>query len=44
MVLVDVNLLINAIHTASPDHAKARDWLDERLRRGGRLGCHGQCW
>jgi predicted nucleic acid-binding protein len=34
MVLVDVNLLINAIHSASPDHAAAKAWLDGRLQGG----------
>jgi predicted nucleic acid-binding protein len=32
MGLVDVNILLNAVHTASPDHERAKAWLDERLR------------
>lgn len=27
MVIVDVNLLIHAVHMASPDHARVRAWL-----------------
>lgn len=38
MVLVDVNLLINAIHTGSPDHAAAKAWLDELLCGGEPVG------
>jgi toxin-antitoxin system PIN domain toxin len=38
MVLVDVNLLIHAIHSASPDHAAAKTWLDDRLQSGEPLG------
>ena len=38
MVLVDVNLLINAIHSASPDHAAAKAWLDGRLQGGEPVG------
>jgi predicted nucleic acid-binding protein len=38
MVLVDVNLLINAIHSASPDHVAAKAWLDGRLQGGEPIG------
>ncbi len=31
MILVDVNLLVYATVTASPDHERARTWLDEQL-------------
>ena len=32
MFLVDVNILINAVHKGSPDHLRLATWLDERLR------------
>ena len=38
MVLVDVNLLINAINLGSPDHATAKAWLDELLQNGEPVG------
>lgn len=38
MELVDVNLLINAVHTASPDHGRARAWLDGKLQRREAIG------
>ena len=38
MELVDVNLLINAVHTASPDHWRARAWLDGKLQRREAIG------
>ncbi len=31
MILVDTNLLVYAVNADSPQHEKARPWLDERL-------------
>lgn len=38
MVLVDVNILINAVHKGSPDHVRLGTWLDERLRADEGIG------
>lgn len=37
MLLVDVNILINAVHTASPDHERAKRWLDARAQGGEQI-------
>ncbi|MGH3739945.1 MAG: type II toxin-antitoxin system VapC family toxin [Micromonosporaceae bacterium] len=38
MILVDVNLLIYAKITETPQHEQAREWLDNRLHQPGRVG------
>ena len=38
MIIPDVNVLINALHTESPRHAEARAWLTRTLQDGDRLG------
>ncbi|HEX5475388.1 MAG TPA: TA system VapC family ribonuclease toxin [Vicinamibacterales bacterium] len=38
MILVDANLLVYAANTASPEHARARAWLDDRLNGTARVG------
>jgi predicted nucleic acid-binding protein len=38
MILADVNLLVDAWESASPDHAPARDWLDAQLSGDTRVG------
>ena len=38
MILVDVNLLVEATMTSAPDHAAARSWLQERLIATARVG------
>jgi uncharacterized protein len=38
VILVDTNLLVFAAYTASPEHARARAWLDARLGGDARVG------
>ena len=38
MILVDANLLIYAVDSDSPHHARARPWLEERLSGTERVG------
>lgn len=38
MILVDANLLVYAKMGGMPQHAAARDWLDERLSHPARVG------
>lgn len=38
MVLVDVNLLINATMSRMPEHGRAKKWLDEILRSEETVG------
>lgn len=38
MILVDANLLIYAHVRSLPEHAAAREWLDERLNATSRVG------
>lgn len=38
MILIDANLLIYAHVTNMPQHAKAKDWLDEVLNESYRVG------
>lgn len=38
MILVDVNLLVDATMTAAPAHEAARSWLEERLSGIARVG------
>lgn len=38
MILVDLNVLVDATMTAARDHDAARDWLQERLRGTARVG------
>jgi toxin-antitoxin system PIN domain toxin len=38
MILIDVNLLVYASDDASPDHARAKRWLDGRLNESPRVG------
>lgn len=38
MILVDVNLLVEATMTAAPDHEEARPWLRDRLAGTARVG------
>ena len=37
-MILDANLLIYAIDTASPHHERARDWLTEQLNGTSRVG------
>lgn len=37
-MLLDANLLVFAVHRASPFHTPAREWLTARLREGRRIG------
>jgi uncharacterized protein len=37
-MLVDANLLLFATDTRSPFHARARDWLNDQLNGGRRVG------
>jgi len=37
VILPDVNLLIYAVDTASPDHSAARQWLEKQLSGPGTL-------
>ena len=41
MKLVDANVLLYAVNRDSPQHASARDWLDEALNGGARVAF---CW
>jgi toxin-antitoxin system PIN domain toxin len=38
MILIDVNLLIYAYETGLPQHAKAKDWLDEVMAAPAPVG------
>ena len=38
MTIVDANVLMYAVNTASPQHARARRWLDGALSSGARVG------
>lgn len=38
MILVDVNVLVDATMVAARDHGPARDWLQDRLRGTARVG------
>lgn len=38
MILVDVNLLVDATMTAARDHERARDWLQRALSGTARVG------
>ena len=38
MILVDVNLLVDATMSPARDHAAARDWLEDRLAGTARVG------
>jgi toxin-antitoxin system PIN domain toxin len=38
MILVDVNLLVYASVTGTPQHPRALDWLDEKLNGATRVG------
>ena len=38
MILVDTNLLVYAWNEASPEHARARPWLEERVNGVGGVG------
>jgi len=38
MILVDVNILINAVHTGSPHHVGVKAWLDAAILQGIELG------
>ena len=38
MILVDANLLVYAVNPASPEHKRARAWLDARLGGDARVG------
>ena len=38
MILVDANLLVYAHVRSFPQHARARDWLDDQLSRGAPVG------
>lgn len=38
MILIDVNLLVDATMTAARDHAAAREWLQGQLRGTARVG------
>ncbi len=38
MILVDVNLLVDATMTSAPRHAPARSWLQDRLTGTTRVG------
>ena len=38
MILVDVNILVDATMTSAPDHESARLWLRERLAGTARVG------
>jgi toxin-antitoxin system PIN domain toxin len=38
VILVDTNLLVYAAYSASPEHARARAWLDARLGGQARVG------
>ena len=41
MKLVDANVLLYAVNRDTPQHASARDWLDEALSGGARVAF---CW
>ena len=41
MKLVDANVLLYAVNQDAPQHASARDWLDEALSGGARVAF---CW
>ena len=41
MKLVDANVLLHAVNRDAPQHASARDWLDEALSGGARVAF---CW
>ena len=41
MKLVDANVLLYAVNRDAPQHASARDWLDEALSGGARVAF---CW
>jgi uncharacterized protein len=38
VILVDANLLVYAHVRSFPQHARARDWLDDQLSRGAPVG------
>jgi toxin-antitoxin system PIN domain toxin len=38
MTLVDANVLLYAVNTASPQHVAAKTWLDDALSNDSRLG------
>lgn len=38
MILLDVNLLVDATMTSARDHDRARDWLQERLSATAKVG------
>lgn len=38
MILVDVNLLVYAGSPSSPEHDRAREWFEERMNSGERVG------
>jgi toxin-antitoxin system PIN domain toxin len=38
VILVDANLLVYAANTAAPEHARAREWLDARLKGTAPVG------
>lgn len=42
-MLIDANLLLNAVHQQSPFHARARDWLTEQMNGALRVGLPWQC-
>ena len=41
MKLVDANVLLHAVNRDAPQHASAKDWLDEALSGGARVAF---CW
>lgn len=38
MILIDVNVLVDATMTSAPDHDEARSWFQERLTGTARVG------
>lgn len=43
MILVDVNLLVDATMTSARDHEAARSWLQSRLTASARVGLPWAC-
>lgn len=42
-LLIDANILIYASDCDSPQHAKAHDWLEDRLNGSARVGLPWSC-
>jgi toxin-antitoxin system PIN domain toxin len=38
VILVDTNLLLYSVVESSPEHVRAKPWLDEQLRANARVG------